>query len=122
MTTLTKPRGPVNGSGPWVHNKGRKAEKDRVLLLHSYAEMCQAFHVPRSRRLSPREIALMTNAQLYQANKDLYNGAPAGQARRLASRLGVGAALPTLRQRALRLWRRLVLRMSGVRIREDSHA
>lgn len=89
MNTLTRSRGPASGSGPWVHNKGVKAEKDRVVLLHSYREMCRVFRLPKARRLSERDLAIMTNTQIYQASKDLYNSATVRQARRLAVRLGI---------------------------------
>lgn len=94
-----KTKGRESGAGPWVHNKGAKAEKDRVVLLGSYREMCRAFRVPKSRRLSERDLAIMTNAQVYQASKDLYNGASVKQARKLAERLGVATKGPTILSR-----------------------
>ncbi|MDX9821860.1 MAG: hypothetical protein RBT20_07995 [Syntrophales bacterium] len=36
----------------------------------------------------------MTNAQLFQASKDLYNGATVKQAKRLARKLGVSRGTP----------------------------
>lgn len=96
-----KMTGPVSGAGPWVHNKGRKAERDRAVLLASYREMCKAFRVPKSRRLAEKDIARMTNAQLYQASKDLYNGATVKQARRLAVRMGVAEKEPGPFSRAM---------------------
>lgn len=77
------------GSGARVHNVGAKADRDRAIVLHSYLAMCEEFRVPRQMRLTPREIASMTNTQLYQASKDLYNNASVRQAQRLAVKLGV---------------------------------
>ena len=96
-----KMTGPSSGAGPWVHNTGRKAGRDRAVILASYREMCKAFRVPKSRRLAEKDIARMTNAQLYQASKDLYNGATVKQARRLAVRMGVAAKDPGLVSRAV---------------------
>lgn len=69
------------GSGARVHNVGSKADRDRA--------MCEEFRVPRHMRLTVREIATMTNSQLYQASKDLYNNVDIKKARRLAVKLGV---------------------------------
>ena len=93
--------GRKDGAGPWVHNTGRKAERDRAVILASYREMCKAFRVPKSRRLSEKDIARMPNAQLYQASKDLYNGATIKQARRLAVRMGVAEKAPGIVSRAV---------------------
>lgn len=78
--------------GSRIHDKGAKADRDRSVILHSYLAMCDEFRVPKNRRLSTREIATMTNNQLYQASKDLYNGATVKQAQRLAVRLGLAQA------------------------------
>lgn len=79
----------ASAHGSRIHDKGAKADRDRSVILHSYLAMCDEFRVPRSRRLSTREIATMTNNQLFQASKDLYNGATIQQAQRLAIRLGL---------------------------------
>lgn len=80
--------------GSHVHNVGAKADRDRAVILRSYHAMCEEFRIRKSRRLSPREIAAMTNAQLFQASKDLYNGATVKQAKRLARKLGVSRGTP----------------------------
>ena len=69
-----------------VHNVGAKADRDRAIILQSYRTMVKEFRVKKSRQLSPREIATMTNAQLFQASKDLYNSATVKQASRLPRR------------------------------------
>lgn len=98
--------------GARVHDKGEKADRDRAVILHSYLAMCDEFRVPRARRLSAREIATMTNTQLYQASKDLYNGATIRQATRLAVRLGTMPAperFPRLRKLVGRVRRQVRL-------------
>jgi len=72
-----------------IHNKGAKADRDRTLLIVSYNRMVQKFHTPRSKRLSTAEISRMTNTQIYQASKDLWNGATPRQQKRLAGELGL---------------------------------
>jgi len=72
-----------------LHDKGQKADRDRAVVLHSYQEMCKFFHVPHSARLTPVQLTKMTNTQIYQAGKDLYNGATVAQAHKLAVKLGV---------------------------------
>ena len=108
-----KTKGREFGSGPWVHNKGAKAEKDRAILLGSYREMCKAFRTPKAQRIPERDLARMTNTQVYQASKDLYNGATVKQARRLAERLGVSSRGPSLLAR-FKAWAGKMLR--GYRI------
>lgn len=119
MSVEMRTQGRVSGAGPWVHNKGRKAEKDRAVLLTSYREMCRVFRVPKSRRLSERDIAIMTNAQVYQASKDLYNGATVKQARRLAERLGVVSRGPSILQRFMAGAGKM---LRGYRVEGRSHA
>ena len=114
-----KMTGQSSGAGPWVHNTGRKAERDRAVLLASYREMCKAFRVPKSRRIHDRDIARMTNAQIYQASKDLYNGATVKQARRLAVRMGVADKEPGLVSRAVS-WVKDKVR--GFRVEEGKRA
>lgn len=79
----------ASAHGSRIHDKGAKADRDRAVVLHSYLVMCDEFRVPRRMRLTAREIAGMSNTQLYQASKDLYNNASVKQAQRLAVRLGV---------------------------------
>lgn len=55
-----------------VHDKGRKAARDRAVLVRSYEAMCKEFRVPRSQRISAFDMTLMSNAQLMQANRDLF--------------------------------------------------
>lgn len=98
------------GSGAKVHNVGAKADRDRAVVLHSYLAMCDEFRVPRRMRLTPREIACMTNTQLYQASKDLYNNVSIKQAQRLAIRLGVATQKPIEERLPLPRWIRRWLR------------
>jgi len=105
--------------GSHVHNVGAKADRDRAVILRSYQTMCEEFRVKKSRRLSPREIAAMTNAQLFQASKDLYNGATVKQARRLAVRMGVADKEPGLVSRAVS-WVKDKVR--GFRVEEGKRA
>lgn len=104
------------GHGARVHNVGEKADRDRAIVLHSYLAMCEEFRVPRRMRLTPREIASMTNTQLYQASKDLYNNVDIKKARRLAVKLGV-AKPPRIENRLpMPKWlRQLVRRMLAPR-------
>lgn len=84
-----KAKGRETGAGPWVHNKGKKAEKDRAVLLTAYYEMCRVFRIAKSKRLSTYDISVMTNAQIYQAGRDLYNNATIKQAQKLTKRLNL---------------------------------
>ncbi len=68
-----------------VHNHGPKATRDRAILLSSYQAMVKEFR-PKE-RLSASDIAKMTNEQLYQASRDLYNAQPIKKAERLARKL-----------------------------------
>ena len=106
--------------GSHVHNVGAKADRDRAVILRSYQTMCEEFRVRKSRRLSPREIAAMTNAQLFQASKDLYNGATVKQASRLAKKVIGKDAAPGVFARAYATVRRAVEsainRLRGFRI------
>lgn len=74
-----------------VHDKGWKGDRDRVALIVSYTKMCKVFRTPRNKRLDTEQIARMTNAQLYQASKDLYNGASIRKARKVAAIAGLDA-------------------------------
>lgn len=106
--------------GSHVHNVGAKADRDRAVILRSYQTMCEEFRVRKSRRLSPREIAAMTNAQLFQASKDLYNGATVKQAKRLARRLGVSKDAPGVFARmgiyARHMYAAAAMRLRGFRV------
>jgi len=68
-----------------VHDKGPKAERDRKLFLNMYLNICKEFKV---KRLEPNEIAKMKNWQLSKLCEDIYNNAPAKEARWYAERLG----------------------------------
>ena len=70
-----------------LHNKGAKADRDRAILIASYDAMCKEFNVKVSKRLTPADIAGMTNTQLYQAAKDLYNSQPVKKAVKLSNKL-----------------------------------
>lgn len=96
--------------GSRIHDKGAKADRDRSVVLRSYLAMCDEFRVPRRMRLTPREIASMTNTQLYQASKDLYNNASVKQAQRLAVRLGVTEKPPAEETFVMPTWLRRWLR------------
>ena len=82
-------KGRDHGTGPWVHNKGVKAAKDRAVLLKSYHAMCREFRVPARLRISPKDLASMTNTQLFRATSDVYACATTRQVMKLARRLGV---------------------------------
>jgi len=93
-----------------LHDKGQKADRDRAVVLHSYKVMCREFRVPRRQRLTTVQILSMSNNQLYQASKDLYNGATVKQARRLARKLGLNGPVtpPIVRwfRKVAQAWRR----------------
>ena len=63
-----------------VHNKGRKADRDRAVLIHSYHVMVKDFRVPKARRLDAAALARLSNEMLYRVNKDLYASATPKQA------------------------------------------
>lgn len=103
--------------GSRIHDKGAKADRDRAVVLRSYLAMCDEFRVPRRMRLTAREVAGMSNSQLYQASKDLYNNASIKQAQRLAVRLGVASApesWPRLRKAMGRV--RRFVRLAKIRL------
>lgn len=95
-----------------LHEKGRKTERDRAVLIASYDQMCREFRVPRAKRLTPAQMANMSNAALYRASKDLYNGASVKDAARLAVKMGLVARPEPWLVRALRVvvgWVRLAM-------------
>lgn len=95
-----------------LHEKGRKAERDRAVLIASYDQMCREFRVPYAKRLTPAEMARMSNAAIYRASKDLYNGASVKDAVRLAMKMGLVARPESWPVRALRVvagWARLAM-------------
>ena len=71
-----------------LHNKGAKADRDRTLLIESYAVMTKTFKTPVKKILTVEQIAKMTNAQLYQTAKDLYNSQSFKNSMKLAVKLG----------------------------------
>lgn len=87
-----------------LHEKGRKAERDRAVLLASYEAMCREFRVPRAKRLTTDQIARMTTVQLYRASKDLYNGTSIKKAARLAVKMGL---VEHPKSWAERMWRKV---------------
>ena len=72
-----------------IHEKGWKAERDRIILLASYEAMVKELRVPKSKRLSTEAISKLNNTQLYRASKDLYNGTSTKNAARLAVKMGL---------------------------------
>lgn len=107
----------ASAHGSRIHDRGAKADRDRAVVLRSYLAMCDEFRVPRRMRLTAREIAGMSNSQLYQASKDLYNNASVSQARRLAVRLGMAQppeSWPRLRKALGRV--RRVVRLAKIRL------
>jgi hypothetical protein len=81
--------------------------RDRATILVSYRTMCKMFHVPFKQRLTPKDIASMTNNELFQAARDLYNNSTVKQAHRLAIKAGVVARDPVVPEwltTSIRLW------------------
>ena len=70
-----------------VHNKGFKANRDRIVLIHSYNTMCRDFKIPKNQRMKPIDIARISNEMLFKVNKDLYSQATVKQARKLAVKM-----------------------------------
>jgi hypothetical protein len=107
-----------------LHNVGAKADRDRAVVLHSYEELCRVARIPRAKRLTPFQVAVMTNTQLYQVSKDIYNGLPIKKAQRLAVRLGLVEKpehVPALKR--LRWWLRAQLAYLRMRfVRKGAHA
>ena len=56
-----------------IHNKGRKARRDRAILLSMYREMCRELHV---KPLPAERLALASNNLLNGMVRDLYASAP----------------------------------------------
>ena len=86
-----------------IHDKGAKADRDRAILLASYNAMCKEFKVKMTNRLTITDIAKMTNKQLFQASKDLYNGQPLEKALKLSNKLNKKQQEPWL-LRVLKSW------------------
>lgn len=109
--------------GSVVHNVGAKADRDRAVILQSYQAMVKEFRIRKSRQLTPREIATMTNAQLFQASKDLYNSATVKQASRLAKKVMKKYATPSAFARVYATVRiafeSAVSRLRGFRIEKE---
>jgi hypothetical protein len=72
-----------------LHEKGKKAERDRAILINSYETMADEFRLPASKRLSSADIARMSNQALYQASKDVYTQAKPKQLVKLAVKMGL---------------------------------
>ena len=72
-----------------VHNKGRKADRDRAVLINSYHVMVKDFRVPKARRLDDARLASMSNEMLLKVNRDIYSQATVKQAKRLAVKMGL---------------------------------
>jgi len=93
-----------------VHNKGKKSDRDRAILIASYQEMCKVFKVPRSMRLSTAEIAGLSNEKLYKISKDIYSQATIKQANKLAVKMGLIKKPETILERLARFMRRYFLK------------
>lgn len=85
-----------------LHEKGRKAERDRAILINSYEAMADEFRLPASKRLTRFDMAKMSNAAIYRASKDVYSQASVEQAERLAIKMGLKKKPETWLQRILR--------------------
>ena len=72
-----------------VHNKGRKADRDRAVLINSCHVMVRDFRVPKARRLDDARLASMSNEMLLKLNRDIYSQATVKQAKRLAVKMGL---------------------------------
>ena len=84
-----------------LHEKGKKAERDRAVLINSYEAMCYEFRVPSIKRLRRVDMARMSNAALYRASKDVYSQATVKQAHRLAVKMGIAPKKETWIDRIL---------------------
>ena len=72
-----------------IHNKGRKADRDRAVLINSYHVMVRDFRVPKARRLDDARLASMSNEMLLKVNRDIYSQATVKQANALAVKMGL---------------------------------
>ena len=72
-----------------VHNKGRKADRDRAVLIHSYKVMCEDFRVPKERRLNDVDLARLSNKMIYRISADIYSQASVKQVEKLAIKIGL---------------------------------
>lgn len=72
-----------------LHETGVKGKRDRAVLINSYDVMVKEFKVPKDKRLTRAEIAVMSNNALYKASKDLYSQATIKQANDLAVKMGL---------------------------------
>ena len=99
-----------------VHNKGRKADRDRAVLINSYHVMVRDFHVPLSRRLDDARLAAMSNEMLFKVNKDLYSQATVKQAKALAVKMGLAESPLSIflyRFKKLFVWWRVIYSPQG---------
>jgi hypothetical protein len=71
-----------------LHESGIKAQRDRSMLIASYRDMVKEFRIPRKDRITADKMSKLTNKQLYQACKDLYNGVTIKQARKYGIKRG----------------------------------
>jgi hypothetical protein len=72
-----------------LHEKGKKSDRDRAILIKSYETMCNEFRLPACKRLTRADMARMSNQALYRASKDVYSQASVKQANRLAVKMGL---------------------------------
>jgi hypothetical protein len=72
-----------------LHERGRKSERNRAILINIYETMCDEFRVPSLKRLTRADMARMSNEALYRASKDMYSQATVKQANRLAVKMGL---------------------------------
>jgi hypothetical protein len=55
-----------------IHNYGAKANRDRAMLVSSYHEMVRMFRTPKDQRLTPSDMARLSNTELFKAANALY--------------------------------------------------
>lgn len=59
-----------SGGQTIIHEVGWKGERDRAQAIQSYERMSKFFH---ERKVSPKDMAEMTNLEVYHLAEDLYN-------------------------------------------------
>lgn len=52
-----------------IHQKGRKAERDRIILLRAYRGICRELHI---RPLGDTKLLKLSNYELDRLSRDLY--------------------------------------------------
>lgn len=82
-----------------LHDKGAKAERDKILLRLTYKALVKEFKVEKP--LTDEELDALSNSQLYKITKELYEKQDAKKANRLADKLN------SFNVRSLNRWRGL---------------